>query len=289
VDITKPSVARVYDCYLGGKDNFAVDRAVVENTRQVFPADWDAARGGLDNRAFLRRVVRHLVIEGGIRQFIDFGSGLPTQGNVHEIAQDIAPQTRVVYVDNDPIVLVHARALLGNTETTQVITADLRRPAEVLDDIAGRDFVDLSRPIGLLLFAIVHHINDEDDPGGIAAQLRSAMVPGSYLAVSHFCNPGAAYPEEDLQREAGHRPVAHPRGDSRLLRRPHHDRARPGAVARMAAGSRRRSQHAPDLPAVRRRRRAQRLRSRPKTPGRARGLEGRPPPKPGLAQPIAAA
>lgn len=196
VDITKPSVARVYDCYLGGKDNFAVDRAVVEQTRQVFPPDWEVARGGLDNRAFLRRVVRHLVIEGGIRQFIDFGSGLPTQGNVHEIAQDIAPQTRVVYVDNDPIVLVHARALLGNTETTQVITADVRRPAEVLNDPRVRGFVDLSRPIGLLLFAILHHINDEEDPAGIAAELRSAMAPGSYLAVSHFCNPGAAFPED---------------------------------------------------------------------------------------------
>lgn len=196
VDTTKPSVARVYDCYLGGKDNFAVDRAVVEETRQIFPADWDAARGGLDNRAFLRRVVRHLVVDGGIRQFIDFGSGLPSQGNVHEIAQDIAPQARVVYVDNDPIVLVHARALLGNTETTQVITADLRRPAEILADPTVRGFVDLSRPIGLLLFAILHHINDDDDPAGIAEQLRSAMAPGSYLAVSHFCNPGPAYPED---------------------------------------------------------------------------------------------
>ncbi|HEU5157310.1 MAG TPA: SAM-dependent methyltransferase [Streptosporangiaceae bacterium] len=196
VDVTKPSVARVYDCYLGGKDNFAVDRAVVEQTRQIFPPDWDAARGGLDNRAFLRRVVRHLVIEGGIRQFIDFGSGLPTQGNVHEIAQDIAPQARVVYVDNDPIVLVHARALLGNTETTQIITADLRRPAEILDDPAVWDFVDLSRPTGFLLFAILHHINDDEDPGAIAAELRSAMVPGSYLAISHFCQPGAAFPDD---------------------------------------------------------------------------------------------
>jgi S-adenosyl methyltransferase len=115
---------------------------------------------------------------------------------VHEIAQDIAPQARVVYVDNDPIVLTHARALLGNTETTRVITADLRRPEEILRSPAVRDFVDLSRPIGLLLFAILHHINDADDPGGIAARLRSVMTPGSYLAISHFCNPGAAYPED---------------------------------------------------------------------------------------------
>ncbi len=196
VDITKPSVARVYDCYLGGKDNFAVDREVVERTKEVFPADWDAARGGLDNRAFLRRVVRHLVVDAGIRQFIDFGSGLPTQGNVHEIAQDIAPQARVVYVDNDPIVLVHARALLGNTETTQIIVGDVRRPAEILGNSRVRDFIDFSRPIGLLLFAILHHINDDEDPADIADRLRSEMTPGSYLAISHFCNPGAAYPED---------------------------------------------------------------------------------------------
>jgi hypothetical protein len=196
VDITKPSVARVYDCYLGGKDNFAVDREVVERTKQVFPPDWDAARGGLDNRAFLRRVVRHLVVDAGIRQFVDFGSGLPTLGNVHEIAQDIAPQARVVYVDNDPIVLVHARALLGNTETTQVITADLRHPGEILDNPKVRDFIDFSRPIGLLLFAILHHINDDEDPVGIVERLRAVMTPGSYLAISHFCDPGAAYPED---------------------------------------------------------------------------------------------
>jgi hypothetical protein len=196
VDVSTPSVARVYDCYLGGKDNFAVDREVVERTKAIFPPDWEVARGGLDNRAFLRRVVHHLVVEAGIRQFIDFGSGLPTQGNVHEVAQDVAPQARVVYVDHDPIVLVHARALLGNTETTRVITADVRRPAEVLDNPAVRGFIDFSRPVGLLLFAILHHINDDEDPAGIAAGLRSAMIPGSYLAISHFCNPGSAYPQD---------------------------------------------------------------------------------------------
>jgi hypothetical protein len=196
IDVTKPSVARVYDCYLGGKDNFAVDREVVERTKRIFPPDWDAARGGLDNRAFLQRVVRYLVAEAGIRQFIDFGSGLPSQGNVHEIAQDIAPQARVVYVDNDPIVLVHARAMLGDTETTRVITADLRRPEEILDHDTVREFVDLSRPVGMLLFAILHHINDDEGPADIAAYLRDAMAPGSYLAISHFVNPGSEFPED---------------------------------------------------------------------------------------------
>jgi hypothetical protein len=196
VDISKPSVARVYDCYMGGKDNFAVDREVVRQTAEIFPPGWDTARGGLDNRAFLRRVVRHLVADGGIRQFIDFGSGLPTQGNVHEVAQHIAPQARVVYVDNDPIVLVHARAILGNTETTKVITADLRRPEEILGDATVQEFIDFSRPIGFLAFAILHHINDDEDPVSIAARLRASMPPGSYLAISHFVNPGDAYPED---------------------------------------------------------------------------------------------
>jgi hypothetical protein len=196
IDITKPSVARVYDCYLGGKDNFAVDREVVEQTAKIFPPGWDTARGGLDNRAFLQRVVRYLVAEAGIRQFIDFGSGLPTQGNVHEIAQEISPQARVVYVDNDPIVLAHARALLGGPEATRVIMADLRRPEEILDDPEVRQFIDFSQPVGFLLFAILHHINDEEDPAGIAARLRREMTPGDYMAISHFTNPGSAHPQD---------------------------------------------------------------------------------------------
>jgi hypothetical protein len=201
IDSTKPNIARVYDCFLGGKDNFAVDREVVEKTRKIFPADWEVARGALDNRAFLQRVVRYLVGEAGVRQFIDFGSGLPTQGNVHEVAQEIAPQARVVYVDNDPIVLVHARALLGNTDTTRIITADVRTPEQILQHDAVREFIDFSQPMGMLLFAILHHFNDEEDPAGIAGNLREAMMPGSYLAISHFCNPGSARPE-DSERAA---------------------------------------------------------------------------------------
>jgi hypothetical protein len=196
IDVSKPSVARVYDCYLGGKDNFAVDREVADKTRKIFPADWELPRGALDNRHFLQRVVRYLVADAGIRQFVDLGSGLPTQGNVHEVAQEIAPQARVVYADNDPIVLVHARALLGNTETTRVITADARSPEQILRHDTVREFIDFSQPVGMLLFAILHHINDEEDPAGIAAYLRDAMAPGSYLAISHFCNPGSARPED---------------------------------------------------------------------------------------------
>ncbi|HEY7483942.1 MAG TPA: SAM-dependent methyltransferase [Streptosporangiaceae bacterium] len=190
LDISRPNIARVYDYTLGGKDNFAIDRQVAELSHQVMPAE-AGARG---NRAFLRRVVRYLVTEAGIHQFIDIGSGLPTQGNVHEVAHAIEPSARVVYVDNDPMVLVHARAILGRTDATEVITADVRRPEEILSDPTVTGFLDFDRPIGLLLFAILHHVTDEEDPEGIARTLRDALPPGSYMALSHFHNPGGANP-----------------------------------------------------------------------------------------------
>ncbi|HEX6471802.1 MAG TPA: SAM-dependent methyltransferase [Streptosporangiaceae bacterium] len=190
LDVSRPNVARVYDYTLGGKDNFAVDRQVADLSHEVMPA----RAGARANRAFLRRAVRHLVAEAGIRQFIDIGSGLPTQGNVHEVAQSIDPTARIVYVDYDPVVLVHARALLGATDTTEVITADVRRPREILEDPTIRRFLDFDQPIGLLLFAILHHVNDDEDPAGIARTLRDALPAGSYLALSHFHNPGAAQP-----------------------------------------------------------------------------------------------
>lgn len=128
IDVTKPNIARVYDAFLDGKDNFAADRAVVDLTLQVVP---DAATGAKANRAFLRRVVRFLTGQAGIAQFIDIGSGLPTRGNVHEIARELDPGTRVCYVDNDPVVLVHAQALPADAPLVQVVTADVRRPADV--------------------------------------------------------------------------------------------------------------------------------------------------------------
>lgn len=190
LDISKPSIARVYDYTLGGKDNFAIDRRVAEMSHEVMPAQ----AGARAHRAFLRRAVRHLVAEAGIRQFIDIGSGLPTQGNVHEVAQAVDPGARVVYVDNDPMVLVHARALLGRTDTTEVITADVRRPEEILGSETVRRFLDFDQPIGILLFAILHHVNDHEDPAGIAQYLRDALPPGGYLALSHFHNPGSEHP-----------------------------------------------------------------------------------------------
>ena len=190
VDITRPSIARVYDFMLGGKDNFAVDRRAGEMALKITP---DGPEAALANRAFLRRVVRFLVAEAGIRQFLDFGSGLPSQGNVHEIAHEIDASVRVVYVDNDPMVLAHARALLTGTHTTTVVQADIRQPDSVLTHPEVRQFIDFTQPVGLLLVAILHHLNDHEDPGGAAARLRSALAPGSYLAISHFHNPGDAH------------------------------------------------------------------------------------------------
>jgi hypothetical protein len=201
IDITKPNIARVYEAFLGGKDNFAVDREMAQRAAKLFPPDWETARGALDNRAFLKRVVRYLVDKAGVRQFIDFGSGLPTQGNVHEVAQEIDPLTKVVYVDNDPVVITHARALLGYTDTTAIVAADLRRPEEIVDNPAVRGFIDFSQPIGLLLLAILHHINDDEEPADIAARLRRMMPPGSYMAISHFHNPGSDRPEDAARAE----------------------------------------------------------------------------------------
>ena len=193
LDVTKPNIARVYDAFLGGKDNFAVDRAVVEMTLQIVP---DAALGAKANRAFLRRVVRYLAREAGITQFLDIGSGLPSGGNVHEIAHEVSPAARVVYVDNDPVVLLHAQALLADAQTARVITADVRRPAEILEHPEVRGFIDFSRPVGLLMFAILHHLSDEEGPAGIAATFRDALAPDSHLAISSFRMPGPGHPED---------------------------------------------------------------------------------------------
>ena len=193
LDVTKPNVARVYDAFLDGKDNFAADRQVVEFALQVTP---DAPVGARANRAFLRRVVQYLTADAGIRQLVDIGSGLPTQGNVHEVAQDNAPQARVVYVDNDPLVRVHAQALLAKGPGTIFLTADLREPQAILHDPAVRSHIDFDQPAGLLLFAILHHINNHEDPAGIVAQLRDELAPGSYLAISSFRMPGPEHPQD---------------------------------------------------------------------------------------------
>ena len=199
LDVTKPNIARVYDAFLGGKDNFAADREVVEFALQVTP---DAPAGARANRAFLRRVVRYLTAEAGIRQLVDIGSGLPTQGNVHEVAHENAPQARIVYVDRDPLVRTHALALLANGPGTIFLTADLREPETILGDPGVAEFIDFSQPVGMLLFAILHHLNDDEDPAGIVARLRDALAPGSYLAISSFRMPGPEHPEDAAKTAA---------------------------------------------------------------------------------------
>jgi hypothetical protein len=185
LDISRPHMARVYDYFLGGKNHFAADRAVAEQILQTNPAIRTAAR---ENRAFLGRAVRYLVEECGIRQFLDIGTGLPSTDNVHEVAQAAVPTSRVVYVDNDPLVLVHARTLLNSAPTgrTAYIHADLREPRQILDDPATREVLDLSQPTALIMLATLHLIQDEDRPAEIIATLIDALPAGSYFAASHI-------------------------------------------------------------------------------------------------------
>jgi hypothetical protein len=191
IDITKPNVARVYDYFVGGKDNFSADREFARRAMQLAPK---APLSAQHNRAFLRRVVRFLVGEAGVTQLIDIGSGLPTGGNVSEVAHEINPDVRVVYVDNDPVVYTHSKALLSDPVKADIINADIRDPGDILaDPVVGR-LIDFSRPVGLLLLAVLHHVRDADDPGRIAARLRDAMPPGSYLAISSFRLPGHDLP-----------------------------------------------------------------------------------------------
>jgi SAM-dependent methyltransferase len=187
VDTTKPSIARVYDYVLGGKDNFAVDRAACEGFLRLVP---EARQVALDNRAVLRRAVRYLVAEAGIRQIVDIGSGLPTVGNVHEIAHQTDPNVRVVYVDRDPIVLAHARALLANNDNTAVITADLMDQESIFEHPVTRGYIDAGEPFAILASAILHHLTDDQDPAGVAAGLRGRLPSGGYLLVTNFYDNG---------------------------------------------------------------------------------------------------
>jgi hypothetical protein len=185
LDISRPHMARIYDHFLGGKNHFAADREVAEKILQTNPAIRVAAR---ENRAFLCRAVRYLAEEAGIRQFLDIGTGLPTTNNVHEVAQAAAPTAHVVYVDNDPLVLAHARALLNSAPEgrTAYIHADLRQPRGILDSPATREVLDFSQPVALIMLATLHLIQDEDKPAQIVATLVDALPSGSYFAASHI-------------------------------------------------------------------------------------------------------
>jgi hypothetical protein len=180
VDTDKPSPARIYDVFLGGKDNYEVDRAAAKVAVQNGP---DIPRAARENRAFLGRAIR-FAVEAGITQFVDLGTGLPTQGNVHEVAQSLVPDARVVYTDNDPIVLAHARALLPPSKTTTVIQADAREPETILAHPSTQAMIDFSRPVGVLMLAVLHFATDEQ-ARHIIEVFREAVVPGSHLILSH--------------------------------------------------------------------------------------------------------
>ncbi|MFI5906852.1 SAM-dependent methyltransferase [Dactylosporangium sp. NPDC051541] len=182
VDLDRPSVARVYDYYLGGSHNFAADRAFAEQVLKVMPAVAALARS---NRAFLRRAVRELAT-AGVRQFVDLGSGIPTVGNVHELLIDAGiTDGRVVYVDHDPVAVAHSRAILADVPGTGVVAADLRAPAEVLAQPQVQGLLDFSRPVAFLLAAVLHFVPDEQRPADIVAGYAAAGVPGSHVVLSH--------------------------------------------------------------------------------------------------------
>jgi hypothetical protein len=181
-DTSKPHQARIYDHLLGGKDNYAADRAAAEEMLKSYP---DTASSARANRAFLGRVIRFLAGEAGIGQFLDIGTGIPTAGNTHQVAQSIAPESRVVYVDYDPVVLAHARALLTSNEAgaTEYVDADLRDTDTILSRAA--ELLDFTKPVAVTLLAILHAVPDADDPHAIVAKVMDAVPSGSYLAISH--------------------------------------------------------------------------------------------------------
>ena len=206
-------IARVYNYWLGGKDHFAADRIAGEATIAVYPGIQMSARA---NRAFLARVVRHLAQAEDIRQFLDIGTGLPTASNTHEVAQAAAPDSRVVYVDNDPLVLAHARALLTSSPegATAYLDADVRDTGRILDEAAG--ILDFTQPVAIMLIAILHYIPGLAEARGIVERLLAAVPPGSFLAVSHagsdlFPDEIAAFEKNLNEHLPGDRHVARPR------------------------------------------------------------------------------
>jgi len=196
-DIAHP--ARVYNYLLGGKDNFAADRELAEANLRVLPQTLDSARG---NRKFQVRAVQFLR-DNGIRQFLDIGTGLPTSPNTHEIAQVTSPGARVVYVDNDPVVFLHAEALMADNDSTTVIREDLRNVEEVL--AAAGKVLDFSKPVALLFIACLHNITDDDDPAGIVARYLSALAPGSYVVISHVTGDFAPAQMAAVTRQSAER------------------------------------------------------------------------------------
>lgn len=181
VDIEHPAPARMYDFYLGGSHNFAADRDLAAQVLEVWP---DLPHVMRANRAFLRRALTYLTRKG-IDQFLDLGSGIPTAGNVHEIVSELNPAARTVYADNDLVAVSHSRSILAEVPNATALHTDLRDPRTVLGDPALLELIDLSRPVAVLMFAVLHFVSDDDDPAGIVAAYREGTVPGSYVAISH--------------------------------------------------------------------------------------------------------
>lgn len=214
IDLSRPSIARVYDYWLGGAHNFAIDRAVGDKVLADVPVLKSII---LNHRAFLRRAVRHMLARG-IRQFLDLGSGIPTVGNVHEIAQAADPAARVVYVDVDPVAVAHSRAILTGNELVDVLQTDVRDAPRVLKSPEVRGLLDFDRPIGVLMVALLHFVPDSKDPNGLVADYRDALPPGSYLAISH-----AGYEEGEWNPAWDDAKTTYNRGVSEMRYRKKHE------------------------------------------------------------------
>jgi SAM-dependent methyltransferase len=207
IDISVPSVSRIYDYYLGGSHNFEVDREAGRQAIEVFPGLPKIMQA---NRAFMRRAVRYAMDEG-ITQFLDIGSGIPTFGNVHEVAQTADPAARVVYVDHDPVAVAHSRAVLEGNAGADILAADLRSPRDILDSEPVGRLLDLSRPVALLLIAVLHFVEDADEPRKAVAELRDALAPGSLLILTHASvDGGPREPEQGDRVEGVYRNIGSP-------------------------------------------------------------------------------
>ncbi|MFR9757326.1 SAM-dependent methyltransferase [Streptomyces sp. TR06-5] len=186
IDLTVPSVSRMYDYYLGGSHNFEVDREAARRAIEAWPGLPKVMKA---NRAFMRRAIRYAV-EQGVTQFLDIGSGIPTFGNVHEVAQQEHPDARVVYVDNDPVAVAHSRAVLQDNDATDVVSADFRSPDDILESTEVARLLDLDRPVALMLVALLHFIEDADEPYRAVAALRDALPEGSVMVITHASGDG---------------------------------------------------------------------------------------------------
>ncbi|MEZ0073908.1 hypothetical protein ABH927_003262 [Planotetraspora sp. GP83] len=211
VDVSTPNTARIYDYMLGGKDNFAADREAAEQILKAFPESRDGVR---HNRQFLGAAVRYMAEEAGIRQFVDIGAGLPTQNNVHEVAHSVAPKARTVYVDNDPVVCVHGRAILASSPGVAMMEGDLRKPQDIVSNAAASGLINWSEPVGVLMVAILHFLAD---PYEEVARLREAMAPGSHLVVTHMTM------SKERATDAEHVRKVYARASSPLFPRPVED------------------------------------------------------------------